>query len=406
MKVRITKPAKKGAIKAIDSKSMAHRLLIAAFLSGEGCNVIIKNRSADIRATQKCLDAIRNGGTLECGESGSTLRFMLPLAAALGAERDIIMSGRLPQRPIYPLDRELQAHGCRITRPEEDRLHIEGKLEPGLYELPGDVSSQYVTGLLLALPLLDGPSTLVIKGKLQSRPYVDMTLRALEMSGIKTEEEGSQDGTVFHIEGNRKYSLTGDVNVEGDWSNAAFWLCLGAMTGGPVTVTGLDMESAQGDKAVVSVLRDMGADISCKSDTLTVTAKALRGTVIDAGDIPDLVPVLAATAAAAGGETVIVNAGRLRLKESDRIMTTVETLKALGADAEETDDGLMVRGAGRLRGGDVRSFSDHRIAMMAAVAASLCDGEVLIDGSEAVNKSYPGFYEDYRSLGGELEELE
>jgi 3-phosphoshikimate 1-carboxyvinyltransferase len=242
------------------------------------------------------------------------------------------------------------------------------------------VSSQFISGLLFALPLLDGDSELRLHGKMESAPYVDLTVAMLDTFGIKIDF----DGHTFRIPGNQIYRSPGTVHIEGDWSNAAFWLCAGAIPGNAVTVTGLDMHSKQGDKAVLGILEQFGSD--------------LRGIEIDATDIPDLVPILSVVAAAAKGTTVIRNAARLRIKESDRLAAVTDMLGRLGADIHETDDGLVIHGGKPLTGGEVSSWGDHRIAMSAAIAAVLCTQPVYIRGAEAVDKSYPGFFEERRKL--------
>ena len=382
----------RGSIPAIPSKSAAHRLLICAALADSPTEVICHGTSKDIEATRACLAAMETGGVLPCGESGSTLRFLLPVAAALGLEAEFLMEGRLPQRPLAPLDAQLTAHGARLSRPAPDRLRVSGRLTPGDYTLPGNVSSQYISGLLFALPLLDGPSKLTVTGTVESAPYIDMTLDALGKFGVVPRREG----TVFFLSP-AAYRSPGRAAVEGDWSNAAFWLCAGAL-GGPVTVTGLNPGSLQGDKAVLEILKQFGANITEDHGNYTVSGGELHGMEIDARAIPDLVPVLSVVAAAAEGETRFVNAGRLRLKESDRIETVCAMLRALGAGVEETPDGLTIRGGRALPGGAVDSANDHRIAMSAAVASILCRGRVTVTGAEAVSKSYPRFWEDFESM--------
>ena len=380
----------RGEIPAIGSKSAAHRLLICAALAKGPTQILCRETSNDIEATRMCLAAMKPDGTLPCGESGSTLRFLLPVAAALGLDVTFEMEGRLPQRPMGPLEEQLSAHGITVTRPTANTLAICGQLTPGDYVLPGNVSSQFISGLLFALPLLDRPSTLTVTGNLESGPYVDMTLEALAQFGV----EISVDNQVFSIPA-AAYRSPGTAEVEGDWSNAAFWLCAGAL-GGPVTVTGLRPDSLQGDKVVFDLLRQLGAKTCRSGDRFTVSSAPLRGMEIDAAAIPDLVPILAVTAAAAEGETRITNAGRLRLKESDRLETVHRLLLAMGADAEQTADGLIIRGGKPLTGGTIDSFGDHRIAMAAAIAGLLCP--MTVTGAEAVAKSYPNFWRDYRRL--------
>lgn len=380
-----------GTIPAIASKSMAHRLLICGALAEEKTEVLCCSTSKDIDATRACLQGLFSEGKLPCGESGTTLRLLLPVAAALGKTVEFHMEGRLPQRPMHPLDEQLVAHGARLSRPQEDILRCEGKLSPGDYTLPGNVSSQYISGLLLALPLLDAPSTLTVTGKVESEPYIHMTLATMETFGISVKKEEN----VYHIPA-CGYKSSGSVTVEGDWSNAAFWLCAGAL-GKAVSVTGLDKNSLQGDKNIADILQNFGAKVTWEGDTITVSPGKLTACDIDAAAIPDLVPVVAVVASAAEGTTRIYNAQRLRLKESDRLETVTQMLTALGGKVEQTEDGLLITGT-LLTGGTVDSVNDHRIAMAAAVASILCKAEVTVLDAQAVNKSYPQFWEDFERL--------
>ena len=378
----------RGSVEAISSKSMAHRLMICAALAKEPTKVSYRTTNKDMEATKACLAAMKEGKNLfPCGESGSTLRFLLPIAAALGLDGEFYMEGRLPERPLFPLDEQLISHGASLQK-EGRVLHVGGKLTPGAYTLPGDVSSQYISGLLFALPLLDAPSTLTVTGKVESAPYIAMTLDALKKFGVEVKVEGN----VYHIP-SAPYVGGKEVTVEGDWSNAAFWLCAGAISE-EVTVTGLDSHSLQGDKAIVDLLKAFGA--KCTEDT--VSPAPLHGIEIDASAIPDLVPILCVVAAKAQGETKIYNASRLRLKESDRIESVCRMIASLGGDITATEDGMVIHGGKPLKGGTVDSFGDHRIAMAAAVASSICQEEVTIHGAEAVEKSYPGFWDDFEIL--------
>lgn len=420
MSKTLTKLHISGQIAAIASKSAAHRLMICAALADEPTELHYTTTNKDMEATRACLAAMNNGGVLPCGESGSTLRFLLPVAAALGLDVTFRMEGRLPQRPLAPLDAQLTAHGVTLSRPGPDLLRVQGRLTPGDYVLPGNVSSQFISGLLFALPLLDGPSTLTVTGPIESAPYIDMTLDALEKFGVRFATAPSEprndnqiwdviakDGRagacsrrcgdpsplVFFID-SQNYRSPGPVTVEGDWSNAAFWLCAGALSG-PVTVTGLDPDSLQGDKEILNILRRFGANMTENDGNFTVSPGNLQAIDIDASAIPDLVPVLSVVAAAAWGTTKIYNAQRLRLKESDRIATVAAMVNGLGGRAEETADGLLIHGGG-LTGGTVDSVGDHRIAMSAAVAATLCPVTIL--GPQAVEKSYPQFWQDLTAL--------
>lgn len=419
MNVIITKPVHGGTIAAISSKSLAHRFLICSALSDNASQVVCSETSEDIDATVRCLNAlgaqityenaifnvspikppVTGARLLDCGESGSLLRFILPVACALGVEAAIHMSGRLPSRPLSPLYEELISHGCALSPQGSNPLHTSGQLHSGKYTIPGNISSQYFTGLMFALPLLPGASHISVLGDIESKPYIDITLAVLKKYGVVI-RSGRQS---YLIEGGQRYTAPSSVIVEGDWSNAAFWLCAGAIGNVPVTMTNLDASSLQGDKYVLAILKRFGAHIQSGPGWISVTPAQLNGIEIDAGDTPDLIPVLSVVAAVSKGKTTIRNAARLRIKESDRLNTVTQTLRALGADITETDDGLIINGKKTLTGGTVHAHGDHRIAMAAAVAASVCVGPVTIENAEAVNKSYPGFFKDYAALGGTFE---
>ena len=403
-----------GSVRIPASKSQAHRLLICAALGAQPVMLQCDGVSADIAATARCLCALGaditddGAGTFRivpiagempahadmlCGESGSTLRFLLPVVGALGADVTFHMEGRLPERPLSPLDAVLTAHGMTIRR-DGALLHVAGQLRPGAYELPGDMSSQYISGLLMALPRLPGESTLAVTGRLESAGYIAMTEDALRLSGIRLQK---QERT-YTIPGGQTVRLPAQSHVEGDWSNAAFFLCMGALSPAGVTVTGLSAASSQGDRAVLDVLRRFGADVRETQDAVTVRRGALRGVTIDAAPIPDLIPVLSVVAALADGETRIVNAARLRLKESDRLESTAAMLRALGAQVEVHDSGLTITGRKMLTGGTVDPQRDHRIAMAAATAACGCTAPVTVHDCACTDKSYPRFWTDLSAL--------
>ena len=421
-----------GTVPAIASKSVAHRLIIAAALANGDTHVICNTTCADIEATCRCLTALGarietvpdgyqvhpvpkstqygllralTGATLDCAESGSTLRFMLPVACALGADATFTGQGRLGSRPLEPMAGELIAAGCTLMGLGSFPLTTAGRLRPGRFQLPGDVSSQYITGLMLAAPLLDGPCEIKVTGRIESRPYINLTIQALKAFGIDVTCErhrGSieeEESTIFLVAG-EGYRTPGTVAVEGDWSNAAFWLCAGALGDDPITVDGLTLSSAQGDRTVLAALSRFGARISRSTDAATVQPDKLDGFELSAQDIPDLVPVISAVASLAHGQTIIRDCARLRIKESDRLATVAGELEKLGARIRVSGDDLVIEGVDELSGGTVDSHNDHRIAMMEAVAAVRAAGPVTITGAEAVNKSYPLFFEHYRALGG------
>lgn len=386
-----------GTIEAIASKSQAHRLLICAAFADRETTLVCPQTNQDIEATADCLralgaDIIRTEkgysvkpiaaaaqqAVLACRESGSTLRFFLPIVGALGVDALFQMDGRLPKRPLSPLWEEMERMGCSLTRPTDSTIRCTGKLKPGAYAIDGGVSSQFVTGLLFALSMLKEESTLQLTGKVESLPYIQMTLSALEVFGVHIPE----DGCCYAIQP-QNFTSPGRWVVEGDWSNAAFWLAAKAL-GSDLGITNLDLESPQGDRAVLQYLQ------------------ALKDwAVIDAAHTPDLVPVLAVVAAAQKGAS-FVNAARLRIKETDRLETTAALVNGLGGKAAIVDDTLIVEGTG-LRGGTVDATGDHRIAMAAAVASTVCTEEVHIIGARSVEKSYPAFWRDFIMLGGMIQ---
>ncbi len=416
MTVTIHPSAPQGTIKAIASKSAAHRLLIcAAFAEGE-TTVRCEELNDDIVATVRCLNALgadirrddpcffvkpvsalSKNALLPCGESGSTLRFLLPVVAALGADASFFMQGRLPERPLSPLREEMERHGVTLSPQGENPLSCKGQLTISDFSLAGNVSSQFLSGLLFALAVSGKGGRLRLLGALESAPYVQMTIDTLSLFGVCVTAD--EDG--FTVAAGKLRSPA-SVPVEGDWSGAAFPLCMGAVGKHPVTVSGLSLSSAQGDKAILSLLRRFGATVTESADSVTVSPAPLHGIDVDASQIPDLVPVLAATAAVARGTTVIHHAERLRLKESDRLQTTCAMLNALGAHVTETEDGLRIEGVPALSGGSVSAFGDHRIAMSAATAAVAANAPVVIDGAECAAKSYPRFWDDIAALGVSL----
>lgn len=399
-----------GAVRVPQSKSMAHRALIMAFLSGDISLAKIQkeNVSDDIRATEAALIKLSSADPkeegpviIDCKESGSTLRFLIPLVAVLGIHTRFIGSGRLPNRPVREYEKVFDGNGAEMIYVDQTGLslplEIRGRLRPGEYELPGNVSSQYISGLLMALSALEGPSRLRLTTELESRPYVDMTCQVMEEFGVHVAQE--TDG--YYLAGLSRPSRKIPYDVECDYSQAAFWL-VGNYLGAAVVLEGLPKKTFQGDRAIESLLAGLlSAEESSSGNALPVFE-------MDAKDVPDLVPVFSVAAAATGCETHIVHGERLRLKESDRIASTADMLKVLGADVTITDDGLIIRGKSIRRngsvfsGGTVNSYKDHRLVMASAIAAIGAKEKISIQDPVAVEKSYPGFFEDYLNLGGRI----
>ncbi len=413
MTVLITPAKLCGTVAPPPSKSQAHRFLIAAALAGGESEILGLADSEDISATRRCLAELGAefeeipGGTrvrgvganamsplrrmalprLDCGESGSTLRFLIPVALAVRGGGIFTGRGRLMQRPQGPYFDLFREKGVFFEQ-KDGVLTVQGMLPPGEYCLPGNVSSQFFTGLLYALPLLDGPSAIVPTTELESEGYIAMTTQAMETFGVRTAAALSLPPQ-YHVEGNQTYR-PGRVTVEADWSQAGFWYAAMSL-GNLVEVTGLNEASLQGDKVIAELFVRL----------------AWPGDVeVDVSGCPDLVPALGAMAAVREGVTRIVNAGRLRLKESDRLSAVREELCKLGADVTEGPDSLTVRGVEQLEGGvTVDAHNDHRIAMMLAVAATRCRRPITLIGAESVNKSYPTFWKEYARLGGQVKEV-
>lgn len=424
--LRIEPNSLTGILRVPSSKSLGHRDLICAALARGKSQVEQVSVSKDILATCECLRRLgalispveEEGGRtgfavegcrphqveslLDCGESGSTLRFLIPLAALSGEKFTFTGSGKLGSRPLDPYAAIFQEQGLLFQRggiEENFPLVVQGPLRPGHFTLPGDVSSQFISGLLFALPLLPGDSTLEITGKLESQSYIALTLSALKKYGITIEHS---DFRSYRIPGNQQYQpRTGAV--EGDYSQAAFWLTAG-MLGRSIGLLGMSPDSLQGDKAIIPILQRMGGQVVFEGDTLMSRPATSIGTTIDAADCPDIVPVLTVAAALSQGHTEIIHAERLRLKECDRLKAMTTELNKLGAHITEKPDGLSIDGVEELNGGIVDCWNDHRIAMSLAVASIQCREPLTLVGAECVAKSYPEFWQDFKTLGGQYEQ--
>jgi len=416
-----------GTLAVMPSKSASHRAVMMAAMAGGQTRLSPLQLSRDIQATLDCAQAlglidapeikphqtpgfvsvnihggqsVMGGGlrTLDCGESGSTLRFFIPLALDGRGPVRFVGHGRLMQRPLDVYESLFRPLGVH-WQADQNSLTVEGKLISGEYRVRGDVSSQFITGLLLALPRLQGDSTLHITTRLESRAYVELTRRVQQSFGVTS--HWKDDGQTLFIPGNQRMIAPVHAHVESDWSHAAFYLVAGAIgSAGMIRLTGLDLDSAQGDRAILSVLEQMGAVLCHDSDSVTVCSSRLRAAHVDASQIPDLVPALAVAMAAAEGESRITGAARLRIKESDRLSAMYAALSAAGADVTELHDGLIIRGGKPLRAAHIDGCNDHRIVMAMAVAAAVSRGNLTISDAQAVAKSAPAFWEEYASLGG------
>jgi len=419
MEIELQPGTLKGSINIPSSKSLCHRAIIAAGLAkGQSHleNILI---SKDIEATidgmvslgAKIINEgdklfIEGSGVIDlrkseinCNESGSTLRFLIPIA--LLQEREITFTGKkkLKERPLGPYINIFENKNISFDNKDGLPLTIKGPLEAGEYTLRGDVSSQFISGLLFALPLLKKDSKIVITTELESKGYVDLTLDVLEKYSVNIQ---NNNYTEYIIPGNQSY-MPIDYRVEGDFSQAAFWLCAGVLDG-EIECRDLNLESFQGDKVIIDILKSMGAVIKQGDNSVKAYKSKTKGIVIDASNCPDLVPILAVMGALSEGTTEIINAGRLRIKESDRLKAIATELNKLGAKVIEREESLFITGVESLKGGMVESHNDHRIAMALAIASIKCNNSVIINDSNCIKKSYPGFFEDFVELGGIIDE--
>ena len=416
MRIKIKPVVPRGQVKAIASKSDAHRAIICAALSDESTKIHISHISKDIQATLNCIKAMgadyinKNGiyeilpiknlaenPVLDCGESGSTVRFLLPVLSALNCDATFIGSGRLPERPLKPIVDLLKEHQKEFSS-EKLPLTVSGKMKSGEFNISGNVSSQFISGLLFALPLLSDNSIIKLTSSLQSSAYVDMTIDTLKAFG----QEIKRTVDSFEVTPIKRYISPKEYIVEGDWSNAAFFMVMGAL-GGDLTIKNLSMKSYQSDKRILEILNLAGVKTEASENEIKVYKSDIKPFDYDVSQCPDLFPVMAILACGANGKTTLYNAERLRIKESDRIKTTKELILNLGGFAEETESSLEIYGKGRLAGGNVNSANDHRIAMSAFVSSAICEKDIILENALAIDKSYPTFVEDFKSIGGKAD---
>ena len=409
-----------GTVNVPPSKSDVHRAIICAAMANGVSRISPVALSNDIKATIGCIKALGADAVLEnnvltvdgtnmyknktalldCGESGSTLRFFIPIAAVGNINATFVGKGKLPQRPIGIFTEALPKAGTVCKTEGGLPLEIKGQLKSGIFKIPGNVSSQFITGLLLALPILEGDSEIVLTSPLESVGYIAMTIRTMKQFGVNI--QATEKG--WHIKGGQSYK-TCDYTTDGDWSQAAFFMVLGAVSG-KVTVKGVAKDCTQGDKKCAEILARFGAKVTQLDNEVTVEKRELKAITIDASQIPDLVPVLSVCAAFAEGTTKIINAERLRIKECDRLKATAELLNNLGGKVKELSDGLEITGVSSLKGGNVNGYNDHRIVMSAAVCAARSDEDITATFAMSINKSYPDFYIDYNSIGGKANVLD
>lgn len=408
-----------GEVNVISSKSELHRLLILSSFAKDKSRIFYNGvPSLDVVATCNCLQKLNakiemSEGVINvepiknlpkeivkinCGESGSTLRFMLPLLAVLGVSAEIEVSGRLKERPLSPMYELLTENGVTLSEKGKYPLKTTGKLDARKVKIDGSVSSQFISGLLMAFVAKGTGASVEVTGDFQSKSYVDITVGIIKKFDIDVTIENNK----YVVNGKAYTGKT--LTAYGDWSNGAFFLSLGAINKS-ISVKGLDINSFQGDKKIVNLLEKFGAVVRVKDNAVITKKESLTAMEIDVSDIPDLVPVLAVVAGLAKGKTIIYNGERLRLKESDRIKSVVAMINDIGGNAKERKDGMEIVGVKEYEGGVVDSFNDHRIVMASAVASSNCKREIIIKNATAVNKSYPNFFEEMKKLGCDIKEV-
>lgn len=403
-----------GSVNIPPSKSDVHRAIICAALAKGVSKISPVALSNDIKATIECIKALGaraeidgdvltvdstdmfncSDVTLDCGESGSTLRFFIPVAACGGVNAKFIGHGQLPNRPIGIFTKSLPEKGVECKTEGGLPLQISGTLQSGVFEIPGNVSSQFITGLLFVLPLLDGDSKIVLTSPIESVGYINMTIYTMSKFGVSVKPTDYG----WYIKGNQSYTPC-SYTTDGDWSQAAFFMVAGAINGS-ATVNGVFPNSNQGDKKIADILKQFGAVVEQQESSVTVKSAPMKAITIDASQIPDIVPILSVCACFAQGTTRIINAGRLRIKECDRLKASANLINNLGGNAKELEDGLEITGVGQLRGGSVDGCNDHRMVMSAAVCAAGLEGKIECSDAFSINKSYPDFFEDYKKIGG------
>ena len=427
MKIKIKPGNLNGTIEIPPSKSYSHRAVIAAALAENGkkskidnlkfsvdittTTDIMENWGAEIERFESALDIAGNDGKVapkdkyvQCNESGSTIRFLIPVGITRENELVFDGKGKLVDRPLDSYYRIFKEQGLKYeTTGGKLPLTVNGKLKPGNYEIDGNISSQFITGLLYALPLLEGDSKLIINKNLESKGYVDLTLEILKLAGI---EIVNNDYKNFDIRGNQTYKPF-NYTVEGDYSQVAFWIVAGIISANrdnEVKCLHVNKNSLQGDREIIEIVTRMGANLEIFDDYVIVKPSKTKGTVIDISQCPDIGPILTVLAALSEGETRIINGERLRIKESDRITSIKTELNKLGGNVAEEGDSLIIQGVDGFTGGvTVSAWNDHRIAMSLAVASTRCEEEIIIEEAESVRKSYPHFWDDFVKMGGEIE---
>jgi 3-phosphoshikimate 1-carboxyvinyltransferase len=418
-----------GEVKIPPSKSMAHRAVICAAL-GDGISKVTNiDYSDDIIATIEAMsslgakitqkedylevygiknpenteaDSVQGERVIDCNESGSTLRFLVPIAALFDGINRFVGRGNLGKRPLDTYYNIFDEQNIKYTYKEGILdLRTEGKLQAGEFKVKGNISSQFITGLLFTLPLLDGDSKIIITTEMESKGYIDLTLSAIKDFGVEIINNNYEE---FIIKGNQTYKSR-DYRVEGDYSQAAFFFCADALSNN-VILNDLKLDSLQGDKEVIDILERMGLKISNKNIGLIGTInEQLKATIIDGAQCPDIIPVVSLVAALSEGTTEIINAGRLRIKECDRLAAVTSELNKLGAKITEKEDGLIIEGVKELKGNvEVWSHKDHRIAMTIAIASTICTEPIILKDYECVSKSYPQFWDDFKNVGGVFDE--
>ena len=429
MKAKIIPSPLTGVVHAISSKSVAHRAIICAAFSDNPTYIHCSDTCDDINTTCDCLrslgakiDSISDGFfvtpisihdfnnkviTLNCHESASTLRFLLPVVASLNFSASYYGSPHLIERPLDPLLEEMYVAGCTIKYSNKFPLVCSGQLRPGHFQLSGSMSSQYISGLLLAAPILSKlfgiGSSITVYEPVESKPYIKLTIEVLKQFGVTVSVENDTiSHTITYTIPPQAYTSPLDITIEGDWSNAAVMLCAGAISNQPIAVNGLNLQSPQGDRAIMAIVSRFGSICKRQLNTVSVRKQKLKAFELDMSDYPDLVPPLACVASVAEGTTVFTHCQRLRYKESNRLESIATTINNLGGIAKVIDNQLQVKGVEQLRGGHVSSYNDHRIVMLASIAASVCSNPVVIDDVEAINKSYPDFFIALSSLGANI----